>query len=218
MDIERHTAKGRIEKAVTLPYLRYVPHDFWEQPDAQYPLLLWLHDAEWRGRDTAELQASPELRWLREESDLPAIVLAPHCPPYDDWDIQHDALRHLLTDPVALRGVDPDRMWLIGVGMGSAGALRLAYHQPDDFAALVLVRGMGEPAFIQQLGHVPLWIFHGLLDQGASVEQAQALYAAHGHGRLTTYSLSAQELWAEMILRTDLLDWLQAQSRRRTQP
>ncbi|RMG75370.1 MAG: hypothetical protein D6711_06805 [Chloroflexi bacterium] len=212
MTIERHTLRGQVQKDFKLPYLRYVPAQFWETPDATYPLVLWLHDADLRGNDLTMLQEDVALRFWREESDQAVIVVAPQCPAYDDWGIQQEALDALLHDPVAMRGVDPRRRWLFGVGMGSVGAVRLAYRHPDDFAAMVLIGGMGELDFIAHLSHIPLWIFHGLLDE-APREHAEALYNAHGSARLTTFSLSRRDLWAEMILQTTILEWLGAQTK-----
>lgn len=213
MDIERHTLKSSVQKDIRLSYLRYVPHVFWQNPEVEYPLLLWLHDYNLRGRDLVELQDTDEMRYLREESDLPAIIIAPQCPPYDDWGIHQEAIHMLIDDPVAMRGVDAKRRWLVGSGMGSIGAVRLAYQRPDDFAALVLLTGMGEPDFMNYLRHIPLWIFHGLEDEEAPVEHAELLYYNHGRARYSSFSLSRRDLWTEVILRTTVLQWLQEQTK-----
>lgn len=206
---EIHTLEASIDKTVRLNYLKHLPPTFWTEPDRDWPLILYLHDRDARGSDISRVWDSELPTFLNAYPDYPAIVLSPQCPVrYHDWLFYLDALQALLDDAKATRGVDPERVLLLGVGMGAAGVLRLAMLRPQHFAAMVLVRANGDPAMIRSVRHLPAWFFHGIEDDELPVADAEQLYRAHGNGQLTTFSLSGKDIWATILEYSNLLTWL----------
>jgi predicted peptidase len=206
-----HRLHTTIDKTVTLRYLKHLPPQFWTEPDREWPLILYLHDEDARGSDINRVWDSPMPDFLNAFPDYPAIVLSPQCPVYNhDWLFYLDALLALLDDPAATRGVDRDRIILLGLGMGAQGAIRLAMLRPQAFAALVLVRANGDPAMLRSLRHIPAWFFHGEQDDTHPVANAVRLYRMHRNGQITTFSLSGRDIWVTILDYSNLLDWMLA--------
>lgn len=204
-----------IDKHVQLQYLHHLPPTFWTELDREWPLILYLHDASARGTDMSDVWESELPLYLQHYPDFPAIVLAPQCPvKHHDWLFYLDALGALLDSPQATRGADHERIVLMGVGMGAAGAVRLAMLRPRAFAAMVFVRSEGEPEMIRTVGHIPAWFFHAVNDEDYPLQNAEALYYAHRNGQLTTYSISkGDEIWPEIVEQSNLMDWMLARRR-----
>src|SRR5699024_9665965 len=61
--------------------------------------------------------------------------------------------------------INTDRIYLTGVSMGSYGSWEILVHQPNRFAAALLVCGAGdEDQAVQNLTHLPIWAVHSIDD------------------------------------------------------
>ena len=69
----------------TLPYRILYPQSF--DPQASYPLVLFLHGAGERGIDNMKQLTHGVSRFTTKEAreDFPCIVIAPQCPKEDYW-------------------------------------------------------------------------------------------------------------------------------------
>lgn len=201
-----------IQKQVRLHYLRHLPPAFWDDPEREWPRILFLHDQQHNSDNLNRLWESEFPRYLRDFPEYEAIVLSPQCPPEDDWRMHLDALQALLNDPATALGADPKRLVFLGIGSGAVGAVRLALRMPDAVAALVLIGVRATAEQIRALQHIPIWFFHGEADPHPIVD-VHHLQRLHGHSRLMSFSLSGRDIWTSALTFSDVLDWMRQQHR-----
>ncbi len=61
--------------------------------------------------------------------------------------------------------IDPAGIYLTGLSQGGCSAFDLGAKYPDRWAAIVVVCGAGRPQDAPRLAGIPIWIFHGELDE-----------------------------------------------------
>jgi predicted peptidase len=197
--------------------LLYLPPGHGAEPDRRWPLVLSLHGAGERGSDLELVKVHGIPRRIVEGRDFPFIVIAPQCPALARW--QPDQLLALLDEIDATHAVDPDRVYVTGISMGGFGTWALAIAAPDRFAAIVPICGGGNPDQVCRIAHVPVWAFHGALDDVVprqySDEMVEALRACGGNVRYTVYPHAGHDSWTETYENPELYAWLLAQVRSR---
>ena len=134
--------------------------------------------------------------------------------------------------------VDASRVYLTGLSMGGHGTWYIAYRHAELFAAIVPICGWvrdfpmfrgsvpvvpGDSASVmttlaQHLGKVPIWIFHGEVDQVVNVngsrEPATALKAAGANVQYTELLGLNHNSWDAAYGSDEFVRWLFAQQRR----
>jgi predicted peptidase len=126
-----------------MDYLLHLPGGYEDQPDALWPLILFLHGAGERGDDLeAVARHGIPREALRRPGLLPFVAISPQCPAGAIWDDLVDELLTLLTAVESQLRVDLARVYLTGLSMGGYGAWHLACLQPTRFAALAPVCGV----------------------------------------------------------------------------
>lgn len=93
------------------------------------------------------------------------IYVAPRAPT-DNWNLWHEAhidplFSRLIEDMIALRGVDPDKVYLMGYSAGGDGVWQLAPRMADRFAAVAMMAGHPNEAVLPGLRNLPFAIFMG---------------------------------------------------------
>jgi hypothetical protein len=145
--------------------LRWDERVFGDEPATGHSLWISLHGG---GGAPAEVNDS---QW-RNQMDLyqPAegIYLAPRAPT-DTWDLWHQAhidplFDRLIEDYIALRGVDPDRVFLLGYSAGGDGVWQLAPRLADRWAAAAMMAGHPNDASLLPLRNLPFALFVGADD------------------------------------------------------
>lgn len=101
-------------------------------------------------------------------SPAEGIYVAPRAPT-DTWNLWHEAhidplFDRLIEDYVVLRGVDPDRIYLMGYSAGGDGVWQLAPRMADRFAAAAMMAGHPNEASILPLRNLPFALFVGADD------------------------------------------------------
>lgn len=96
------------------------------------------------------------------------FYVAPRAPT-DTWNLWHEAhidplFSRLIEDYVVLRGVDPDRVYLMGYSAGGDGVWQLAPRMADRFAAAAMMAGHPNEASLLSLRNLPFAIFMGADD------------------------------------------------------
>lgn len=149
-------------------------------PDAtRYPLVVALHGSGERGTDGTTPLLANELgvafaKPSRQASD-PSFVLVPQAPPpsvqpvepgQSVWEVPgvQEALLELVERTVATSPVDPDRVYLTGLSMGSMGTFDILPKRPDLFAAALPVTGYADLASAPVLRDIPIWATHSVDD------------------------------------------------------
>ena len=203
-----------------LEYLLHVPAG--TPPDGGWPLVLFLHGAGERGRDLELIKREGLPRVVGTGPASGFMMVAPQCPVGATWGPYLRTLVALLDDVVAGHPVDGRRVYLTGISMGGYGAWALAALNPQRFAALVPVcggglRSLGFPEKVRELVGMPVWAFHGALDDivspGETRVLVEALAAAGGDVRFTLYPEAGHDSWSRAYAEPELYAWLLARQR-----
>ncbi len=197
-----------------LQYTLALPHDY--QAGRRYPLLLLLHGAGGRGRDTEVLRNNPFMIQTEAYEDFPFIVVAPQCHSETWFDLFAD-ITALLYDMAARPDVDRKHIYGIGASMGAYGLWQLAMSHPDIFAAIVPICGGGMYWDAGRLQHTAVWAFHGAKDDVVYPEESKKMVDAvnrtGGHARLTIYPENDHNAWDDTYSNPAVFAWMLEQEK-----
>jgi predicted peptidase len=217
-----------------LPYRIFKPKGLREKA----PLIVYLHGSDGRGNDNIS-QLGPELEVLlseRVQQAGPAFVLVPQCPSGDKWanryaspplrpyDLSALPESRPSRSTVALIGelvgrypIDPNRIYLMGFSMGGSGTWDMLMRHPDVFAAGVPITGVADVGRASLLASIPVWSFHGELDDVSPVENGRMMFEAlrkqGGPARYTELKGVAHGSVGTAFGEPGLFPWLFAQRR-----
>jgi predicted peptidase len=193
---------------VNRTYRLLSPVDLKEKPDQKFPLVVYLHGGGSRGEDGLKPVNEPLPKLLATDDlrrRFPCFVLVPQCREgqYEDgrpynwtkWENQigapalwlksdeeaSDQLRAAmaaLKDVLERQAIDPARVYLTGVSMGGSGSWSWAARHPETFAAMLTVCGLSEVARAEPISKVPVWTFHGAMDEVVPVQRTRDLVKA----------------------------------------
>jgi predicted peptidase len=197
----------------------------------RYPLVIFLHGSGERGTDN-----DAQLKWgvmnFADEKTMmryPAFVVAPQCPPDDQWANyrrddkgalpMHTApttsmklVTELIQQLKTKLPIDTNRIYITGLSMGGFGTFDALARNPDLFAAAVPVCGGGDTSKAPSYAHVPIWIFHGAEDPAVdamlSLQMADALSKAGAHPGLTIYPEVGHFSWLGAYADPHMIEWM----------
>jgi poly(3-hydroxybutyrate) depolymerase len=111
-----------------------------------------VNDGQWRN----------QIRLYNPEE---GIYVAPRAPT-DAWNLWHEShidplFDRLIAGMIATRGVDPDKVYLMGYSAGGDGVWQLAPRMADRFAAAAMMAGHPNEASLLGLRNLPFAIFMG---------------------------------------------------------
>jgi predicted peptidase len=191
-----------------LPYLLDLPRAY-DDTSEPWPVLVFLHGAAESGNDLSLVRRHGPPRLVAEGRDLPFIVVSPQSR-RGGWETT--ALDALLDKVIAEHRVDADRVYLTGISMGGFGTWAWAAARPDRFAAIAPICGGGRPAWAERLRALPIWNFHGALDDIVSPTHSEvmvdALRAVGADVRYTVYSKAGHDSWTVTYAGDMLYEWL----------
>lgn len=196
-------------------YLLSLPEAYEKDTIQQWPLVLFLHGSGESGEDIqkVKLHGPPEL--ADKGKKFPFILLSPQSDVPSGWDdkLLYQLLQHIKKS----YRVDPDRVYLTGLSMGGFGTWTLAMKHPEEFAAIAPVCGGGDTATAWKLRHVPVWCFHGALDDVVSPSESVNMVKAAGRYnpsvRFTLYPDANHNSWDKTYSNDSLYHWLLSQKR-----
>lgn len=204
------------------------------------PLLLFLHGSGERGDDGLKPTLAGVGPWLTQNRDtFPALVVFPQVPEGEEWRGRNARMALAVLDAASAEfAADPRRIYLSGISMGGYGSWELALTRPDQFAALVPICGalrapradrpglMVDQVATEQdpyqstatrLRHVPIWIFHGALDELVPTTDDRAIAAASQRSganfRYTEYPDVHHNAWDPTYRNPAMWEWLFRQQR-----
>ena len=180
------------------------------------PVLLFLHGMGSRGSDISKLRGNPFFEnagpYLREFK-----FIAPQCVE-DTWFDCFERLKNLVQTLQMDASIDQNRIYLMGTSMGGYAAWQLGMSMPDVFAAIVPICGGGLYANTVRLAHIPIWAFHGALDQTVDVQESlcmvRAIQQNGGEPRLTIYPDAAHDCWNRVYADSKVWEWLSMQRKK----
>lgn len=145
--------------------MRYLEKRFGEAPEEGHSLWISLHGGGGAPPQVNDQQWKNQIRLYRPAE---GYYVAPRAPT-DTWNLWHqkhiDALLdRLLANYVACRGVDPNRVYLLGYSAGGDGVYQLAPRMADRFAAAAMMAGHPNETKPDGLRNLPFEIFMGSED------------------------------------------------------
>jgi hypothetical protein len=189
-----HPAPG-----ITLPYRLFVPDTL--VPGVRYPVVLALHGDGERGTDNRI-----QIEWYRiatvwadpvNQAKYPCFVVAPQCPPDDFW---WSTTPGVLTSPTVAAldmldslirefPIDSNRQYVTGLSGGAFAIWEMLSLDPVRFAAAVPMSGGIDEGWTIPVLQIPIWNFHGRLDDTVPVSYSRFLMSAlEGQGRNVLYT------------------------------
>ena len=209
------TLEARITRNVKLEYLLYLP-DGYTRSRKRWPLMLFLHGSGERGHDLEKVKAHGPPKHIEAGRSYPCIVVSPQCPAGGWWDAE--ALNALLDNLERTLRVAPDRVYVTGLSMGGYGTWELAIRYPHRFAAIAPICGGGMAFRTDRIRHLPVWAFHGALDEAVPLERgAEMILWLRRYGnkgvKWTVYKNVGHNAWERTYNNPKLMQWLLEQKR-----
>jgi transglutaminase-like putative cysteine protease len=179
--------------------MRLLERTFGEAPETGRSLWISMHGGGGAPARVNDQQWQNQIRLYEPEE---GIYLAPRAPT-NAWNLWHQAhidplFDRLIETYVAARGVDPDRVYLMGYSAGGDGVYQLAPRMADRFAAASMMAGHPNEASPLGLRNLPFFLFMGgkdgaynrnqvVKDWGAKLDALEAADPTGYPHRLTIY-------------------------------
>lgn len=195
-----------------------------------YPLVVFLHGDGERGSDNEQqLYAIPKaLTNGQGRKKYPCFILAPQCPKNRVWvyfpdfpkSLQATALpafparwTFMIIDQLINQlPVDRHRIYLTGYSGGGEGAFDFLTRKPNLFAAAIPLCSVSDTAKASVIKHVPVWVFHGSLDEINDVKYSRMMITnlkkSGGKPRYTEYPGLGHNIVERAYNEPGLFDWL----------
>ena len=190
----------------------YVPDGF---ESGRTPGILFLHGRGESGTDNVRpSQHGLPLAVRVAPEQWPCLVVIPQKMDADvQWPQYWQLLNEMLDEVDGEWPTDPSRRYLTGLSQGGHGVWELAQSLLWDFAAIAPVCGWIDPMrAAHHLADVPIWAFHGELDEivpSACSEAAVACVNGHGgSAKLTVYPDLGHNSWDRAYQESGLAEWL----------
>ncbi|MGB3393586.1 MAG: PHB depolymerase family esterase [Stenotrophomonas sp.] len=221
-------------------YQVFIPATSARKP-GRLPVVLFLHGSGERGRDGIKQTKAGLGPYLHAHAaDFPALAVLPQVPDGEEWSGRNNRLALAALDAaIAEFSADPARQYLTGMSMGGYGSWNIALAEPARFAAIVpvcggiraprserpglLVEALAQESdpyatLAQRLKNVPIWIFHGALDNAVPPDDDRRLHAAFQTAaardmRYTEYPQGDHNAWDATYADPAMWRWLFAQKR-----
>ncbi len=202
---------GKFRKTIRVnveyPYLIYFPASQ-ETKEGLYPLLIFLHGAGERGDDLTLIRKYGPPKHIESGHELPFIVAAPQCP-VDVW-WQADRLGLFLDYLIEEFPIDENRVYVTGLSMGGYGTWALADAFPQRIAAIAPVAAPYAWIHPQNFKRVPVWCFHGALDDVVPVDNSikmMRLFKRKKNMRFTIHPDAGHDKWNLTYENPELYEW-----------
>lgn len=193
----------------SIQYLIRYPENYseWER----YPVILMLHGSGSRGADCYGLRKNDYFTVTEQHENFPFVSVAPICNT-DTWIDCFETLKGLVEEIASSEFCDDSRLYAVGQSMGGYATWQIGMSMPEYFAAIAPICGGGMYWNAKRLKNVPVWAFHGELDDVVKVEESvkmvDAVNAAGGNAKLTVYPDCKHEAWVRAYSDYSLFEWL----------
>ena len=165
------------EKKVKYEYLAYTPANYDSTKSDLYPVIIYLHGRSVSGTDLNRVRRYGLPYFLDKGKKLDFIVIAPQCPWRKNW-ASEDWLDTLYSEVCTKYRVDSSMVYLTGMSLGGFGTWELANRYPHKFAAIAPLCGGAKDEWVENLTHLPIWVFHGVKDSQVSVSRSDRMVEA----------------------------------------
>jgi predicted peptidase len=210
---ERFIGRYHTFEETTMPYHLYVPQPL--ETSATYPIVLAIHGGFQDGwiLEHSHIYFRSAAVWAdsANQAKWPCFILAPHYLPgmswwNMDWINAHSGryspdetpmtgalatVSDMLDSLIGEFPVDTNRIYVTGYSDGGSATWDLISRFPHRFAAAVPMAGINDSSQVHKLLHLPVWNFHGQLDETIPVEFSRWMARAfETAGRRVVYTHS----------------------------
>lgn len=159
--------------------LRWMERSFGSAPAGSRSLWISLHGG---GGAPAALNDQQWQNQIRLYEPTEGIYLAPRGPS-NSWDLWHQPhldpmFDRLIAHYVATRGVDPDKVYLLGYSAGGDGVYQLGPRMADRWAAAAMMAGHPNDSDPRSLRNLPFALFMGGQDSAYRRNEVVVEYGA----------------------------------------
>ena len=160
---EKDWWRGRVE--IGDRTMRFEYKKYGAKPADGYSLYISLHGGGSAPAQVNDQQWKNQIQLYRPDN---AIYLAPRAP-YDDWDMWFkpgldEFYQRLIEMAIALEGVNPDKVYIMGYSAGGDGVWRMAPRMADAWAAASMMAGHPGDVSLLNLRNLPFMNWCGELD------------------------------------------------------
>jgi dienelactone hydrolase len=196
-------------------YLLSLPEGYDADTTRQWPLMIFLHGSGESGSDLEKVKTHGPPKLIAAGKKFPFIVVSPQAQPPFGWETEN--LFHLLSSIKQNYRVDNDRVYLTGLSMGGFGTWALAMKHPREFAAIIPICGGGDTTDAWKLRHIPVWCFHGALDNVVPPDRDQVMVTAaeryNPSVKFTIYPDANHNSWERTYDNDSVYQWLLSQKK-----
>ncbi len=171
-DLKKQRTAEVEQKSITLgdQTLKWLEKDFNLAPAGQRSLWISMHGGGGAPAALNDQQWKNQITLYQPDE---GIYLAPRAPT-NTWNLWHEGnidplFDRLIADMVAVRGVDPNKVYLMGYSAGGDGVWQLAPRMADRFAAAAMMAGHPNDASLLPLRNLPFAVFMG--DEDAAYDR-----------------------------------------------
>lgn len=218
----------------TLPLRILYPENF--DANKKYPVMLFLHGRGESGNDNERQLANGSKMFLEPEfrKNYPAVVIFPQCGNESYWanvEIETVNTKRFFTfkkggEPTKAMKlltaftkdffkkdfVDNSKIYVGGLSMGGMGTYEILRRETKTFAAAFAICGGDNIKNCKKYKNVPLWIFHGGLDDVVTPQFSYNIYKKlRDLGNMPKFNLylkANHNSWDSAFAEKDLLPWL----------
>jgi predicted peptidase len=124
-----------------------------------------------------------------------------------------EAALELIEKIIKHNNIDPNKIYLVGLSMGGFGTWEFVARKPQLFAAAVTMAGYSDPSQIENIKHIPFWIFHGNKDQWNPVEGSRNMYKLLSEQNADVYyteykNVTHRETFKKAFKEEQLIPWI----------
>lgn len=165
---QKDSRAGELEaKEITIgdKKLKWLEKTFGKEPKDGRSLWISMHGGGGTAPSVNDQQWQNQIK-LYEPKE--GIYLAPRAPT-DTWNLWHEGhidplFSRLIENMIALRDVNPNKVFILGYSAGGDGVWQLAPRMADRFAAAAMMAGHPNEASLLSLRNLPFAIFMGGAD------------------------------------------------------
>jgi predicted peptidase len=218
----------------TLKYRILYPENYDDQK--KYPTLLFLHGRGESGNNNQKQLTHGGKLFLTEtfRKNYPSIIIFPQCAEDSFWSnvvIEEvsgkrffayqkggkttnslDLVMQFSKQFFKKSIVDQNQIYVGGLSMGGMGTFEILRRMPNTFAAAFAICGGDNPANAKKYKNIPLWIFHGGLDDVVNPQLSYGVYRElkrlGNTPKFTIYPKANHNSWDSTFAEPNLFPWL----------
>ena len=197
-------------------YLKYVKYEPENKPEGKLPLFIYVHGAGGRGDDLSVIKTVAPMGVIAAGREVNAVCVAPQCHA-DTWFELFDVLLEFIDNMRCGENIDQSRVYISGSSMGGYTTWQVIMSRPEWFAAAVPVCGGGMYWNAARLKNMPVWAFHGALDEVVfpeeSVKMVRAINKNGGNAKITMFEKADHNAWDPAFSLDEMWEWMLSQKR-----